>query len=541
MRELLANFVRVKPKLEKKDIGQYKTVQELQTVVDALKDTDLRSEKEKERDYKNELFSKGEAELIFRAPDLIVIKLNSERASCYFGTNTKWCTAAAKDNRFSIYNKKGPLLVFIYQKKKYQLHITTSNGKVEFRDETNKTINNSLKYEILGLYHELLNKVDSYMPKSKRGKIVRETLIVNAIRSGTRLSDEDRYAHALPYSIEYASKVIKGRWRALEKILLDPNVPSKYSNLYFTTVAQGNWPAYTKRLVTDVDSIPKAIDYVKNVLKARMPSLEKLIIKNPGDKQQYVLQYAIASKNRWKASESILSDPDTVLQYARRVIKGPFPEKEDIILAHPEHVIGYSEKVIGGRWPEGEDAIARSNNKDLVIRYGMYLVKGNGRWPAGERVILNSGEPGSIVFYAEYVIKGRWPEAEPQLLESNSVSDIEQYASNVIKGRWPEAEEQILTKGLEIARYARRSIKGRWPKGERALLSKVNDYEAGILNYSQFLLKSRWPEAEKLLTTPRILVAYAKDVMKTRWIEKEDIMKQDSSHFDVYKQHFNLE
>lgn len=83
IKELLTNFVRVKPKLEKKDIGQYKTVSDLRAAVDALKDADLRSNKEKERQFRDMLFKTGEAELIHRDPELIVISPKSHLRSEY--------------------------------------------------------------------------------------------------------------------------------------------------------------------------------------------------------------------------------------------------------------------------------------------------------------------------------------------------------------------------------------------------------------------------------------------------------------------------
>ena len=50
--------------------------------------------------------------------------LKQKEASRFIGINTKWCTAAKKNNLFDIYNKKGPLYIVLLKKEnnRYQFH-----------------------------------------------------------------------------------------------------------------------------------------------------------------------------------------------------------------------------------------------------------------------------------------------------------------------------------------------------------------------------------------------------------------------------------
>lgn len=70
----------------------------------------------------------------------MVIVPKTEEASCYYGKNTKWCTAATSTyNRFDQYNRKGRLYININKKtkEKYQFHFESD----EFKDSADGDIN----------------------------------------------------------------------------------------------------------------------------------------------------------------------------------------------------------------------------------------------------------------------------------------------------------------------------------------------------------------------------------------------------------------
>ncbi|MGA1048922.1 MAG: hypothetical protein ACO3UU_13015, partial [Minisyncoccia bacterium] len=74
--------------------------------------------------------------------DVRVIVPLDEKAACYYGQGTRWCTAATKgENYFERYNSEGPLYIIIpkkpkYPGEKYQLHVNSE----QFMDEKDDTV-----------------------------------------------------------------------------------------------------------------------------------------------------------------------------------------------------------------------------------------------------------------------------------------------------------------------------------------------------------------------------------------------------------------
>lgn len=88
------------------------------------------------KDNKKEI-DKGKVEEVYQDSDIRVISPLDEKAACYYGQGTRWCTASTKGtNYFNEYNKDGPLYIILpkkpsYEGEKYQLHVETK----QFMDE----------------------------------------------------------------------------------------------------------------------------------------------------------------------------------------------------------------------------------------------------------------------------------------------------------------------------------------------------------------------------------------------------------------------
>jgi hypothetical protein len=85
-----------KNKIEKKDINQYQTVEQVYDEV--KKHEDIKSQGEIEREIKHE-----GAEVVFENDVVLVIKPKTREASCFYGKGTKWCTAGDVYNYFNDY------------------------------------------------------------------------------------------------------------------------------------------------------------------------------------------------------------------------------------------------------------------------------------------------------------------------------------------------------------------------------------------------------------------------------------------------------
>ena len=128
IKELLSTVDKAKKigKLPGFDINKFKTVAELQKEVEyKIGDVDLTSGKEK----KNEI--RQDAKKVYEDENWLIVVPKTVEASCFYGSGTKWCTAANKGiNHFHEYNDEGPLYIIISKNKKdeegrpikYQFH-----------------------------------------------------------------------------------------------------------------------------------------------------------------------------------------------------------------------------------------------------------------------------------------------------------------------------------------------------------------------------------------------------------------------------------
>ena len=136
---LIRGFHQHSARLEKKDINQYKSLAELNSVISPL----MKSSEEKA--VKKEKEEKG-VKKYYEDNDWLLIRPLTYESSCKYGANTKWCIAS-KDtsSHFKSYTKSG-LLVFLIHKK--------SNHKFAFYtdqvDDTYIEIYNPLDTDIAG-------------------------------------------------------------------------------------------------------------------------------------------------------------------------------------------------------------------------------------------------------------------------------------------------------------------------------------------------------------------------------------------------------
>jgi hypothetical protein len=228
-----------------------------------------------------------------------------------------------------------------------------------------------------------------------------------------------------------------------------------------------------------------------------------------------IKKYMPFLSHRWTEAESYIMDPEESYLYAKDVIKGRWPQDEEIgrqaeqiIIKDPKSAYEYAKNIIKGRWLEAEPYILK--NQDLIYDYAKDVIKG--RWPQDEDI-------------------GRL--AEERILQLNNSILIELYLENLIKGRWIEAESKFFSKYPNYAyQYALNNLKGRWPQdeiGQKAEQTIINVPLASYL-YAMNILKGRWPkekrnEAENIiLTSPEITYKYARDVIKRRWDKAENVI-----------------
>ena len=167
-----------KLKPEHRDIGKIKSLDDLLDILDGYAEEDIKSNKERDKEIERKFYESGEAELIYNDSEMKVVVPRTERASCFFGRNTRWCTAATKGrNMFDYYAKQGDLYIVLIKKnnERYQFNFETD----QFMDEKDKPINTT---KLVEKYPKLY---DIFAPIAKRK---------GSIFSGKNLSEDEMLA-----------------------------------------------------------------------------------------------------------------------------------------------------------------------------------------------------------------------------------------------------------------------------------------------------------------------------------------------------------
>jgi hypothetical protein len=127
-------------------------------------------------DNPEELVDRGEYRDVVETNEVRVVQPLDEKAACYYGQGTRWCTAATRGtNFFERYNKRGPLYIFLpkkpqYTGEKYQIHF---DDPPQFMDQEDQPIPPeklvarfpTLKFNFFAEHSDELEKLLVFMPK----------------------------------------------------------------------------------------------------------------------------------------------------------------------------------------------------------------------------------------------------------------------------------------------------------------------------------------------------------------------------------------
>lgn len=117
----LANFERLKRQLDKRDINQYKSFQEVYDAIEPLlqageqgagkNDKDDEAAKKKDKEAAEREIVKNESILVYQGPEGWIRIPKTKKAATILGRGTRWCTAGENNNMFSHYNKSDNLFI----------------------------------------------------------------------------------------------------------------------------------------------------------------------------------------------------------------------------------------------------------------------------------------------------------------------------------------------------------------------------------------------------------------------------------------------
>src|ERR1017187_8667922 len=127
------------PKLPVRDINQIAGLSKLQDLVDQYQEKEAQSNSQLATSEEQNFFKSGQAELVYDDSQVKVVIPKTLAASCFFGINTRWCTAAKSNNMFAHYSKNGPLYIVLFKKEgaRYQFHFESAQFINEKYEEIN--------------------------------------------------------------------------------------------------------------------------------------------------------------------------------------------------------------------------------------------------------------------------------------------------------------------------------------------------------------------------------------------------------------------
>ena len=208
-------------------------------------------------------------------------------------------------------------------------------------------------------------------------------------------------------------------------------------------------------------SYEEVIEYATKVIKGRFLAGERFILEmGETAGPEAACEYAIkVIKGRWKAAEHLIAlDVDAWEEYLNFLRT---KDKKTLVAACKSNAVfamWYAENVAKGEWKPGEKAILKG--EDWTAFY--YARAMGRRWGPAEKKILAEKDVVTCFDYADQVIKGRWPEAEKFIIKNPDFALL--YANNFFGGKWEEYEKSIINDTERCYLYAKDAIKGRLPE-----------------------------------------------------------------------------
>jgi hypothetical protein len=161
--DLVKDFDKYQKNLQKKDINQYLSFEELEKALEPYK------EKEKEKELESQ------TEKIFEDENFLVLVPKTQEASCKYGSGTKWCVTQPSGGHFERYTRGKQGLYFIIRKKgkqtephyKVAVHINDI-GDEGWWDARDQRMNSEAVTLFKDYFSEIYSKIiENYKEKRK--------------------------------------------------------------------------------------------------------------------------------------------------------------------------------------------------------------------------------------------------------------------------------------------------------------------------------------------------------------------------------------
>lgn len=344
----LERFDRIRKNLDKKDINQYRGIQEF---VDTIEDYGRTgSEKRSELKYGTEK--------IYEDDRVLVVKPLTKDASCYYGSGTRWCTSSTQfHNRFDQYFKMGPLYYFIHKNMdnnndfyKIAIHYDSKNDRMTLYDAQDKVNDN-----LLGLIKTL--------PAFKAiEEDIQENHIYDSSQDGVKIikkifsedifnMDED--------GIRKIRRAVEGKPLRINR--LTPNIEATWGeNPIILTVDDSDFTFYSNKLpIFDQRPIEEMVEYYE--------AFRQTEITNFNPRPAFILDfiYVILSFLISQSKNILLKDNDDIIYWSPKNMHSNYSfesrNPENAYIKFLDYII---QKENAGEPADKKDFLSNVLNKD---------------------------------------------------------------------------------------------------------------------------------------------------------------------------------
>ena len=260
----------------------------------------------------------------------------TEAASCELGRGTEWCTAATKsDNKFADYNKKGPLYIWHDKKKKtkYQFHFETG---------------------------QIMDAQDQPVSDADTRYLTAENPITSKLVKKNASVTIDAYTEYLEYHSEPPEDDDDYGWQdPPDEEIIDSNI-----DFMFAALDDAEFASLSRTAITDSTKEVDENNFKNAWLKelASRPQLhQKIAAKQPFT---IPINYALVTGKRSAGMEKALLaakyNSRGMYEYAKQVVRGPWPEAEPYFEKDSLYAFMYATQILKDRFPAGESEIKKS-------------------------------------------------------------------------------------------------------------------------------------------------------------------------------------
>jgi len=269
----LIQFTEKKRGLEKKDIGQYKKLSELEQAVED------QEEVKSNRQKKQEIKADG-AKVLFKSAKYLIIDLYTEAAAKFYGKNTKWCTASDKNNMFNTYIDYSPLYVIVDRSSNRKYQYQWDHEDPQFMDENDDDVD----------IDKLIRKYPAITTTISPRSSIDHVNMALVLAKRTPEADKEVLAHYEDYPDDrllesYLLIVVEDPWpEAAAAILSKGEAADAGVALAYAYVLGKKWPEAESAIAYNSQT---SLNYARDILHGRFPEGEEIIAQSDYAKSEY--------------------------------------------------------------------------------------------------------------------------------------------------------------------------------------------------------------------------------------------------------------